>query len=69
MTTISPTDSADPLRDEWDAFADNLKVLGREALDSAPNDAERIDGLRFIATYPRIRASTDRHAGHPDLAI
>lgn len=48
MATNSPTDSADPLRDAWDAFADNLKVLGRDALDSAPNDAERIDGLRFI---------------------
>ena len=48
MTDNSPTDGADPLRDAWDAFADSLKVLGREALDSAPNDAERIDGLRFI---------------------
>ena len=46
MTTEPQADPADPLRDAWDAFADNLKVLGREALDSAPHDAERIDGLR-----------------------
>lgn len=36
------------LGDAWDAFADALKSLGREAIESAPNDVERVDGLRFI---------------------
>jgi hypothetical protein len=36
------------LAEAWDRFADDLRTLGREALASAPNDAERVDGLRFI---------------------
>ncbi|MFW2334077.1 DUF1214 domain-containing protein [Ilumatobacter sp.] len=36
------------LRDAWDAFADNLKTMGHDALASAPNDVERVDGLRFV---------------------
>ena len=32
----------------WDVFTDNLKTLGHDALESAPNDVERADGLRFI---------------------
>jgi len=51
METSAETDTADSetqLREAWDAFADSLKVLGREAIESAPNDIERADGLRFI---------------------
>jgi len=36
------------LRDAWGAFADNLKTMGHDALASAPNDVERVDGLRFV---------------------
>ena len=36
------------LAEAWDGFTDRLKALGHEALGSAPNDAERVDGLRFI---------------------
>ena len=38
----------DQLRDAWDLFIDSLKKIGHEALESAPNDIERVDGLRFI---------------------
>ncbi|MDH3707408.1 MAG: DUF1214 domain-containing protein [Acidimicrobiia bacterium] len=36
------------LAEAWEAFADQLKQVGRDALDSCPNDAERVDGLRFV---------------------
>lgn len=36
------------LRDAWDAFTDSLTTMGHEALQSAPTDVERADGLRFI---------------------
>ena len=32
----------------WDSFTEQLRTLGQEALESAPNDAERLDGLRFL---------------------
>ena len=32
----------------WDGFVDQLRTLGHDALASAPNDADRVDGLRFI---------------------
>lgn len=32
----------------WDSFTDSLKSLGHAALASAPNEAEQVDGLRFI---------------------
>lgn len=32
----------------WDTFVDRLRTLGHDALDSAPTDAERVDGLRFV---------------------
>jgi len=32
----------------WDDFTSTLRTLGHEALTCAPNDAERLDGLRFI---------------------
>ena len=32
----------------WDDLADTLRRLGHDALASAPTDADRIDGLRFI---------------------
>ena len=36
------------LRVAWDSFTEALTSLGHDALASAPNDAERLDGLRFI---------------------
>ncbi len=42
------TDDHQQLRDAWDDFTDTLKTLGHDALASAPNAAERADGLRFI---------------------
>ncbi len=36
------------LAEAWGGFADTLKTLGQEALASAPNEAEQVDGLRFI---------------------
>lgn len=36
------------LRGAWTTFTDALKTLGHDALTSAPTDAERLDGLRFI---------------------
>ena len=36
------------LRDAWDAFTYSLKTMGHNALESAPTDAERADGIRFI---------------------
>jgi hypothetical protein len=36
------------LHQAWDAFADQLRALGHDAVDSAPTDADRVDGLRFI---------------------
>lgn len=32
----------------WDSFVDTLRKVGHDALASAPNDAERLDGLRFV---------------------
>ena len=42
------TTNEEQLGQAWDTFADTLRTLGRDALASAPNDAERVDGLRFI---------------------
>lgn len=36
------------MRTAWDAFTETLNTLGRDALAAAPNEAERVDGLRFI---------------------
>lgn len=36
------------LREAWTSFTDRLQQLGLDALDAAPNDAERVDGLRFV---------------------
>ncbi len=38
----------DELSEAWDSFADTLKKLGHEALEQSPNNAERLDGLRFV---------------------
>lgn len=38
----------DKLSAAWAAFTDTLNTLGQNAISSAPNDAERADGLRFI---------------------
>ena len=48
-TTESDTSpNEQQLRDAWDAFTDSLKIMGHEALASAPTDVERAGGLRFI---------------------
>ena len=36
------------LAQAWDSFTDSLKTMGHDVLTKAPNDAERVDGLRFI---------------------
>jgi len=36
------------LESAWDTFVDQLRTLGHEALASAPNEADRLDGLRFV---------------------
>lgn len=50
MTTAeTPTATNEQqLGEAWDAFVDSLKTMGHDALASAPNDVERVDGLRFI---------------------
>jgi hypothetical protein len=51
MTTESNVDESTnqaQLAAAWDAFADQLRTLGHDALASAPTDSERVDGLRFI---------------------
>ena len=49
MTDQPPaTSNQEQLGTAWDTFVDQLKVIGHEALDSAPNDPDRVDGLRFI---------------------
>lgn len=42
------TDNHQQLADTWESFTDSLKAMGHETLAKAPNDAERVDGLRFI---------------------
>ncbi|MEM9745214.1 MAG: DUF1214 domain-containing protein [Actinomycetota bacterium] len=42
------TDASPELAASWDDFVDALRTLGHEAIASAPNDAERSDGLRFL---------------------
>jgi hypothetical protein len=50
MATIESDTSTNEqqLRDAWDVFTDSLKIMGHDALASAPTDVERADGLRFI---------------------
>ena len=46
-TTASPDDAA-RLNSTWDDFVDQLRTVGHQAIESAPNDIERLDGLRFV---------------------
>lgn len=41
-------DNTDRLRSAWKDFTDQLKAIGVSAIESAPNDIERLDGLRFV---------------------
>lgn len=43
-----PASNEAALAHAWDGFVDGLRALGHSALESAPNDIERIDGLRFV---------------------
>ena len=40
--------SDEQLAAAWDSFTDQLNTLGHDALASAPTDADKVDGLRFI---------------------
>ncbi len=40
--------SDDQLAAAWDTFTQQLNTLGHDALASAPTDADRVDGLRFV---------------------
>ena len=40
--------SDEQLAAAWDTFTQQLNTLGHEALASAPTDADKVDGLRFI---------------------
>jgi hypothetical protein len=42
------TNNAEQLSEAWDTFTSALNTLGHETLAAAPNDAERVDGLRFV---------------------
>ena len=48
MTPADEPSNLAELSSAWEAFADTLKTLGRDALASAPTNAERLDGVRFI---------------------
>lgn len=45
---MSATGNHEQLSTAWDGFVDQLRTLGHDALTSAPNDSDRVDGLRFI---------------------
>ncbi|MGI9603774.1 MAG: DUF1214 domain-containing protein [Acidimicrobiales bacterium] len=44
----APGAEAGDLAEAWTTFTDSLRELGLGALASAPNQAEQLDGLRFI---------------------
>ena len=49
MTAASEsTTEAARLASTWDGFVDQLRAVGHHAIESAPNDIERLDGLRFV---------------------
>ncbi len=50
MTATAPAgdESIDRIRFTWSDFVDRLRAVGDAAIDSGPNDAERLDGLRFL---------------------
>ncbi len=47
-TDATISDQRDELASAWSAFTGRLEQLGLDALDGAPNDAEQVDGLRFV---------------------
>ena len=40
--------NAEQLAAAWDRFTDQLRSMGHDVLASAPTDADRVDGLRFL---------------------
>lgn len=42
------TAGADRLGSAWDGFVDQLRAVGHQAIAAAPNEVERLDGLRFV---------------------
>jgi len=48
QTDNSNVDQHRQLAAVWSAFTGRLEQLGLDALDAAPNDDERVDGLRFV---------------------
>ena len=47
-TEATDSDENDQLAESWSTFTKRLEQLGLDALAAAPNDAERVDGLRFV---------------------
>jgi hypothetical protein len=48
MTVDQPGTNTEQLTGAWTEFTDQLRVMGLDALASAPTDADRVDGLRFL---------------------
>ena len=48
MADTPHTDNVDRLHATWADFIGQLHAVGDAAIDSAPNDIERLDGLRFV---------------------
>ena len=46
--TQADDDAIDRIRSAWSGFIDQLRAVGDAAIDSGPNDIERLDGLRFV---------------------
>jgi len=48
MTIQRATPTTQKLTAAWTEFTEQLRVMGTEAIASAPTDADQVDGLRFI---------------------
>lgn len=49
MTNNDDTaDNRAQLRSVWNDFIEQLRAVGDQAIESGPNDIERLDGLRFV---------------------
>lgn len=48
MTESVAADNTDQLRTVWGDFIEQLRAVGEQAIESGPNDIERLDGLRFV---------------------
>lgn len=48
MTDAAPSSDTSRLHSAWDEFVDQLRAVGAQAIEAAPNDVEATDGLRFV---------------------